>query len=229
METYLEFHEKNGFENANIIETRKKFENFSNSLPKKEGVYGGTEELLLSDLNFNVEEIEKLFHTRHSIREFSGETVDDETIRKAISLAQRCPSACNRQAVRVYSVKGSDFLDQYGKSLEGIGGFAQAVDRFLIITGKKSSYTLAEKNQFIVSASMFAAYLTLTLHTYNIAACAIQRPLTATKNWERYKKIKGISSDEQLIMLIGIGKYKDKCTVPLSRRFETDKIYKVLD
>lgn len=229
LETYLEFHEAKGFENSDIIEIRKKLETFSNCLPPKEGVYGGTEELLLSDLNLNVEEIEKLFYTRHSIRAFSGETVDDETIQKAIKLAQRCPSACNRQAVRVYSVKGSDFLEQYGKSLDGIGGFAQSVDKFLIITGKKSAYTLAEKNQFIVSSSMFAAYLTLTLHLYNVAACAVQRPLIATKDWERYKIAKGISSDEQLIMLIGIGKYKDKCTVPLSKRFSIDKIYKRLD
>lgn len=229
LEAYLDFHKKNEFENDDIIKIRKNYENLCTRLPDKESIYGGTQELLISDMDFNSEEIEKLFNTRHSIREFSGEEVDEETIRKAISLAQRCPSACNRQGVRVYSVKGSDFISQYGHSLEGIGGFAQDVDKFLLITGKKSAYALGEKNQFIVSASMFGAYLTLTLHAYNIGACTIQRPLISTKPWESYRELKGIPSDEQLVMLIGIGKYKDKCTVPLSKRFDIDKIYKNLD
>lgn len=229
LRAYIDFHIKNGFENEDIIKIRKGYEELCNKLPAKEEVYGGTLELFHSDMDFNAEDIEKLFNTRHSIRDFSGESVDEETIKKAVKLAQRCPSACNRQGVRVYSVKGSEFLSQYGHSLDGIGGFAQVVDRFLLITGKKSAYTLNEKNQFIVSASMFAAYLTLALHTYNIASCAIQRPLIATKPWESYKRLKGIPLDEQLVMLIGIGKYKDKCTVPLSKRFDIDKIYKSLD
>lgn len=227
--SYIDFHQMNNFENEDIIKIRKKLDEFCGKLPKKENVYGGVEKLLLSDMNFNTSEIEKLFNTRHSIRDFSDTPVDDEKLRKAIRLAQRSPSACNRQGVRIYSVKGKDFVGQYGKSLDGIGGFASDVDTFLIITGKKSAYALHEKNQFIVSASMFAAYLTLTLHTYNIGACVIQRPLIPDENWHKYRKVKGIPSDEQLIMLIGIGNYKDECTVPLSKRFDIDKIYKRLD
>lgn len=229
IKAYLDFHNENSFENQDIKTIKDYYEKLKTQLPDKDDIYGGTTELSVSDMNFNVEEIEKLFNTRHSIREFSGECVDEETIRKAVKLAQRCPSACNRQGVRVYSVKGSDFITGFEQSLDGIGGFADAVDRFLLITGKKSAYTLHEKSQFIVSASMFAAYLTLALHTYNIAACAIQRPLTATKPWENFKKLKGIPADEQLVMLIGIGKYKEKSTVPLSKRFETDKIYRSFD
>lgn len=229
IKAYLDFHSDKNFENQDIKDVKDHYELLKKQLPDKKDIYGGTTQLSVSDMNFNVDEIEKLFNTRHSIREFSGECVDEETIRKAVKLAQRCPSACNRQGVRVYSVKGSDFVAGFEQSLDGIGGFAGAVDRFLLITGKKSAYTLHEKNQFIVSVSMFAAYLTLALHTYNIAACAIQRPLTATKPWENYKKAKGIPADEQLVMLIGIGKYKDKCTVPLSKRYETDKVYRNLD
>ena len=45
--------------------------------------------------------VENLFNTRHSIRQFGEDKVKIEDIKKAIELAQRAPSACNRQAVRV--------------------------------------------------------------------------------------------------------------------------------
>ena len=50
--------------------------------------------------------------------------------KKAIKLAQRSPSACNRQGVRVYGVdksKAQIIIEQ----LEGIGGFANEIDKFI--------------------------------------------------------------------------------------------------
>lgn len=229
LQAYLDFHVANDFENENIINIKDKYLELKKQLPPVEEKFGGVDTISISDMDFNVLEIEKLFNTRHSIREFSGEKISDEEIKKAIKLAQRSPSACNRQGVRIYSVSSEKYMKDIGNSLEGIGGFAEDVDRFLLITGKQSAYSLSEKNQYIVSASMFGAYLTLALHAYGIAACTIQRPLTPQRSWIEFCEKNQIPRDEQLVMMIGIGKYKEKCTVPLSKRYAIDKIYRDLD
>ncbi len=226
---YLAYHDGIGYQSDDITEIRSKYEDLLKKIAPNDGIYGGISTLSSDDMNFDVKEIEKLFETRHSIREFSGERVEEETIKKAISLAQRSPSACNRQGVRVYSINGEKFLKETGNALEGIGGFAESVDKFLIITGKQSVYSVDEKYQFAVSASIFAGYLTLALHTYNVASCVIQRPLVPREYWIEFRKKYKIPEDEQIVMLIGIGKYKETTKVPLSKRFDVEKVYKSLD
>ncbi len=226
---YLEFNKKIGFDNEDIKQIKEMHDKLIQKIVGKDARYGGVDEIAKSEMDFDIESLENFFNTRHSVREFSGESVSEETLKKAIALAQKCPSACNRQGVRVYSIKGEKFLEEMKSSLDGIGGFAKDVDRFLLITGKQSAYKLAEKNQYAVSASIFAAYLTLTLHTYGVAACVVQRPLVPNKYWVAFRDKNGIPADEQLVIMIGIGGYKDKTKVPVSKRFAIDRIYCNLD
>ena len=66
--------------------------------------YGGILAYQAQSIQFDDHMIEQLFFTRHSIRDFDDSAVDQELIKKAVELAQRCPSACNRQGVRVYNI-----------------------------------------------------------------------------------------------------------------------------
>lgn len=228
---YLDFHAAKNYVDENILALKTEYEKFTATLPAGSAgkKFGGKETLTLADISFDLEQVELLFNTRHSIREFSDKKVSDEDLEKAISLAQRCPSACNRQAVRVYSINGETFVNEMENGLQGIGGFASDVDKFLLITGKKSAYREVERNQFIVSASIFGAYLSLTLHAYKIANCLIQRPLTPNKAWDKICNKYKIPHDEQLVMLIGIGGYREETTVPVSRRYSLKSIYRKLD
>ena len=228
LKAYLAYHKEKGFDGEALLFVQKEYEKLCENLEETDEIYGGVKTLCKDDLNFHTEDIETLFKTRCSVRDFTGEPVDEEVLKKAIALAQRTPSACNRQGVRVYSIDARQYIRDIGDSMEGIGGFAEEVDRFLIITGKRSAYGLGEKNQYIVSASMFAAYLTLTLHAYHIAACTVQRPLTQNEQWDVLKKKYAIPEDEQIIMLLAIGKMKEKTKVPVSKRFSVDKIYRKL-
>lgn len=114
------------------------------------------------------------------------------------------------------------------KQLSGIGGFADSVKRFVLITGKTSVYRIDENSQYIVSSSMYAAYLTLTLHLYGMGACVVQRPVKWTKEWENNKKAFGIPKDEQIVCLIAVGNLKDSCVVPLSHRIDNDEMIRYI-
>lgn len=225
---YLAFHEKANFETPEMAEVRQKNQDLEQQIGEHEGKYGGTMEICRQDMTVDCAEVEKLFHTRHSVRRFSGEPVPEELLRRAIEMAQRAPSACNRQAVRVYSVSAEDYVKTVG-NMDGIGGFARDADRFLVITGVRSAYRRGEKNQFAVSASMFAAYLTLSLQALGIGACTVQHALVPTQGFENLRKAYAIPQDEQAVVTLAIGMMGEQVTVPVSRRHALDKIYRRLD
>ncbi len=225
---YLKKQQSMNFENEDILFIKQKLLEIQSIVGEHEGVYGGTLIYKKSDVNFKIDDIENFFKTRHSIRDFSTAPIDEENLIKAIKLAQSSPSACNRQAVRVYSIKPNSYMNIIG-NLDGIGGFAESVERFLLITGVQSAYRAGEKNQFVVSAAMFASYLSLSLHAYGIGACVIQRSLIENKLFKKFKEVYNISEDEQVVVMLGVGKIKEETTVPVSRRFDVCKIYRDLE
>ena len=225
---YLAYQKSVGFESSDIEEIATLKEQLASKIGEHEGVYAGTTVYEKDALTCTPEQVENLFETRHSIRDFSGDPVPEALICKAVALAQRSPSACNRQAVRVYNISPEKYMAFEG-TMEGIGGFAQDVDRFLLITGVESAYRVGEVNQFAVSAAMFAGYLTLALHGLGVGACVIQRSLLPHERYKTMRKALGIPEDEQAVVMLGVGMLKDRTTVPMSRRLPFDTIYKAID
>lgn len=186
---------------------------------KNESKTGGTLLVEKDSLNFDIDEISRFFSTRHSIRDFDTTPVDKSLLQKAMHLAQTAPSACNRQGVRAYVLTEEQGKD-LAKQLSGVGGFADQVNTFIIITGKRSAYRLSENNQYIVSASIYAGYLTLTLHLYGFGACIIQRPVVWSKAWMKLSKEIGADKDEQIVCVLAVGNLRDRFRVPCSHRLQ---------
>lgn len=227
---YLEYHESIGFTSDKINEIRAMAEEFGaiKTNDKVTGIYGGVQKIYKKDQNFDNSEIERLFKTRHSIRQFEKGKSCEESIHRAIELAQCAPSACNRQAVRAYVVDTQKFVETYPGNLQGVGGFVENSENIILITGKISPYEEYEYKQFIVSAGIFAGYLDLALHAVGLGSCVVQRSLRPDKVWESYCKIAGIPMDEQIICMMVVGNKKEETVVPVSRRFNTDSIVKFL-
>lgn len=228
IQAYLDFHKEKAFTSAEIEGIAERLELLKAQLPVDDALYGGVLTLKQDQILFTTEQVENLFRTRHSIRDFSGETVNQEDIKKAIALAQLCPSACNRQCARVYYVEKQKFMKEMNSDLQGIGGFADDACGFLLVTGRKSAYGQGERNQYIVSAAIFAGYLSLALHAYNIAACTVQRSVSPNGMWDHFKELNHIAEDEQIVVMFAVGKYKEETKVPVSKRFPVDIIYKEL-
>lgn len=228
LKAYLDFHKEKSFVNDDIVEIQNRLNGLTDYLEKNNEQCGGYLTLKKEDMQYSVEQIETLFNTRHSIREFSGEEVTQEEIMKAVALAQRCPSACNRQCSRVYFVNKQKYMTEMKTDLQGVGGFADASYGFLLVTGNKSAYHLDERNQYLVSASIFAGYLSLALHAYSIASCVIQRSVSPSNQWDEFKRTNNIPDDEQIILMMAIGKYKEETKVPVSKRFPIESIYREL-
>ena len=80
------------------------------------------------------EDFEKLVLARQSCRNFDGQPVSEEAIKKIVDLARLSPSACNSQPWKVYAVikgESGEKFDLVKKSLQD-GGLNKFLDGFLI-------------------------------------------------------------------------------------------------
>ena len=224
LHAYLAFHKEKGYTD----DFCEKLQSFVDAHPMEDcESYGGVLKVRKEDLAFDIPAIEEFICSRHSIRDFDGTPVDDGTLKKALILAQRAPSACNRQGVRAY-VLSEEKTKEYAKDLAGVGGFADQAGRIIMITGKRSSYRPNENNQYIVSAAIYAAYLSLTLHLYGLGACVVQRPVVWTSIWEEKRISLGIAEDEQLVCLLAVGNLKEEFPVPMSHRLSDSDFIRFL-
>lgn len=158
------------------------------------------------------ESVESLFLTRHSVRDFSDTPVDQAKLERAVTLALRAPSACNRQATQIYVISGDDRI-KAGSSNE------YHADKYLIITGNMRAFSLSELNDWIVSSSVFCGYLSLALHAEGIGSCIFRKDIVQESKYnDNIKAMCHISDDEQIILEMAIGNYKDEFNVPVSCR-----------
>lgn len=224
LKSYIAYHEKMDFKNETVEKVLRLVEGLNKIVPSSTLEHGGI--LEFEKPNYTSDEynaFEKIIKDRHSAREFDHTPVNPGKLKKAIELAMRCPSACNRQCYRLYILEQSDFglLNDW---IGGTGGFDKELDKLLIITGKTSMYRLNEQYQHIVTSSIFAGYLTLTLQANGIGACVIQRSLFPNDSWERVKKNLCITGDEMPVCCIGIGNLKDSSKAPVSYRLSYEEI-----
>ena len=60
-------------------------------------------------------------------------------------------------------------------------------------------------------------------------ACIIQRPILLCKKWKKLQKEFNIPSDEQIVLMLGIGILKDEYRVPVSHRLSVDKLVTMIE
>ena len=156
--------------------------------------------------------VESFFDSRHSVRSFSDDTVEFEKILHAINMANKCPSACNRQPTHVYIIDG-DTRSTLGE------GNDMGADKYLILTSDILAYNLDEVQDWIVSTSIFAGYLSLALHAEGRGNCVIRKCLFGPSRYnEELRRYCKIPDNEQIIIEIAIGHYAEEFNVCISNR-----------
>ena len=185
---------------------------------KTDPMYGGGVLIRKTEITVDEAAASQLFMTRHSVRDFDDTPVDMEKLKKAVSLALRAPSACNRQASQIYVISGEDRIKA------GSGNDYHA-DKYLIITGNMRAFSVGELNDWIVSTSIFCGYLTLALHAEGIGCCVYRKDIIKDSRFnDAIRTLCNIPTDEQIILELAIGNYKEEFKVPVSCRKDADEI-----
>lgn len=156
--------------------------------------------------------------SRFSIRNFSAEDVDIDLIYKSIELAQKSPSACNRQPNRVHVISNKQLVSDIIEIQGGSRGFGHLANKLLILTSDISFFDgLEERNELYFNSGIFTMSLLLALHHFEIGACSL--------NWStlKHKDLKlrdyvQIPESETITMIIACGHVPEELSIAISPR-----------
>ena len=223
LKEYMEFQENLGVRNEEI---NQKIVEFLRDLSMK--LDCGIMHINYDSLRKDIESDYPTFvRSRHSCRQFSDGDITDAELKKVIELAQRAPSACNRQPCKVYYSKEKSVNKYLSDYIAGNTGFADEAKMYLVITSAISSFhNDYERNQLYLDAGIFTHSLVQALHYYGFASCILQNGEFVKKDKEMRRTLKVIPNNEKIIVFVAIGKYKKEFNVALSQRKSVDDVLK---
>ena len=190
---------------------------------KDENCYSTTKEMYFQP----AKDFAEFAHSRHSVRSFSNEPLDDETLMKAIRLAQTAPSACNRQATRVKIISSEEGKQLCCQMQRGNRGFGDRADKWLLITSEMGDWSLTHQQEAFTDGGIFAMNLLYALHYYGIGACTLNA-LFSPEERELLRKGLGYPESEEPVCFIVVGNVDDEFMVCRSRRLSINDIVQKL-
>ncbi len=171
----------------------------------------------------------QIAYNRHSMRSFAEGTVSNERIYAAVKLAQTAPSACNRQATRVWASTNKETLSQIIARHGGLRGFSN-IGAILVITGDLSLYQSEyERNTVFVDGGIFLMNLLYALETNDLAACPIIWGAEPDNDKFLYQLLR-IPQSQEIISLVAVGNYPEGMVqIPRSEKRDTKDILTVVE
>lgn len=169
----------------------------------------------------------KFMSSRKSIRNFAAKELSNDDITKAVNMAIKSPSACNRQMCKVYYVDKEKNKKVVEKYAQGLGLFDLTNANYFVITFDISAnYFVGERNQGWFNAGLFGMNFVNALHSLGIGSCFIQFG-NSFKEEQEFKKLLDIPSSERVAVIITAGYYDEVSRIPYSTRKDISEIYRV--
>lgn len=164
-------------------------------------------------------------YSRHSMRHFSEEPLDKDSLDRAIALAQHTPSACNRQGWQARIILDKTLIDKVLANQNGNRGFGHEFTGLILVTGDLRCFNRdRELYQVYIDGGMYAQSILNALHYEHIASVPLSASLISTQE-ENVRRLLKIGNSEELIMFIGIGNYPEDGLTARSERREAAPIY----
>ncbi|WPJ95009.1 nitroreductase family protein [Coraliomargarita algicola] len=224
LESLLESHEANGI-SWEDISSRLSALSYKGTEPnnseQKTGLVERTRKEVLASLPASPE---LFFKQRHSVRQFSGVQIPRLEIERAVQLAQRAPSVCNRQGGRLHLYDEPTLKEKILAHQDGNRGFGDQAAVIVAVTHDLSIfYKNGERNQAFVDGGIFAMNLTMALHALGYGSCMLNWSMSPRQDVAMRKDI-GIPEGEVIIALIAVGGLREKYTVAASPRRPVESI-----
>lgn len=217
---YLEYTRNNGVKAEQIANKlsilKSKLGYLSDNNNEQSGVVEVQKDFII---NHNKDFKELLFN-RHSIRYFTQERVPEELLVEALKLAQRTPSACNRQGWKTHVYYGDDSVNLV-KWQGGSRGFEDEIRCAILVTANLKAFLSHEIHQAYVDGGLYAMNLINALTYLGLGTI----PLSCGFHETRLKCLRtfGIPENEVPVVIIGVGIMEDKFNVAVSKRKEIEE------
>lgn len=156
-----------------------------------------------------------LLENRHSVRYFKDKIPEISTVNKALELAQRTPSACNRQGWKTHVFLGAKSVELI-KWQGGARGFEYEVKGAILVTANLKAFLFYEVHQAYIDGGLYAMNLINALQcsgfgTIPLSVGFIENKLKLLRNFN-------IPENEVPIVVIGFGYCEDQFNVAISER-----------
>lgn len=213
LQHYIDYTKSKGIK---IDEIENEFNNLLKksklAIPNYAGVILISKDQILNECN---KSFESLLFSRHSIRYFSNAPVQNELIEKALNLAQRTPSACNRQGWKTHIFQGEKSIELI-KWQGGSRGFENEIKYSILVTANLKAFLYYEIHQAYIDGGLYAMNLINALHSLGLGTI----PLSCGFTHRKLKQLSNfnIPKNEVPIVIIGIGNLLDNFNVAVSSR-----------
>ncbi|MDV7140197.1 nitroreductase family protein [Maribacter sp. TH_r10] len=166
--------------------------------------------------------------TRHSVRNYSSKDIPEDIIAHCVKVAQKSPSSCNRQPIKVYAVKDEAKKIEILKLQSGNRGFGHLANTIFVITSNLSLFqNFPERNEPALNAGLFTMSFLYALHQQKIGACSLNWCVSVDGD-RALRKLLEIPDNEQVHLVISSGYLPERLEVAASPRQTVDKVLKVI-
>lgn len=173
-------------------------------------------------------DFENIANHRHSSRSYADKEVRDELISEIVRLAQTAPSACNRQATRVYAVVDNEKKKAIMKMHGGVRGF-DLPGVIFVITGELSLYQNEfERNAVYIDGGIFLMNLLYAIDSKGLASCPVIWGSEPTNDRILCELVE-IPKSEKIISLAMAGHYPtDEYVAAVSSKRQLKSLLKIV-
>lgn len=166
---------------------------------------------------------EQIAMSRHSVRQFAQTPVDTMLIDKAVKIASKTPSVCNRQSGRLHHVihpeKKRTALEIQG----GNRGFGDDIPELFIVTSDMVNFlTSAERYQSWIDGGLFAMSVVYALHSLGLGTCMLNWSVDMSRD-VALRKVVEVPPSHNIICFIAFGHLPDTLHVAASPRYPLDQ------
>lgn len=167
---------------------------------------------------------EAFFANRYSIRNFAPEPVDRSLLERAVRMAQKTPSVCNRQCGRVHVFTTPDLKRQALSFQNGNRGFGHLASAVIVVTADMRGFlSVGERNQAWVDGGLFAMSVNYALHALGLGACMLNWSVE-DKVDRAMRKAMRIPDHEAVITMMAVGNIPEQLRVAQSPRKPLEQV-----
>lgn len=185
---------------------------------------------------FDIEEFNKgmldnpedFFLSRYSLREFKNEKVDESLIKRAVALAIKSPSVCNRQAWHVYHTTDSATKQKALMYQQGNRGFGKNIPNLMIITTDLKAFMPGQEHyQHWIDGGLFSMSIIYALHSLGVASCCLNWSQSPASD-KLLRSLVDIKPSHTVIMMLAVGLPDQTNNVCISARRPIEEVFSQL-
>lgn len=172
----------------------------------------------LAATSVSEEQLDALFRSRSSVRQFSRRAVPPALLTRATELAACSPSVCNREAWSVHAYLDRADIERLLALQNGNRGFNHEVPCLLVVGVDARLFAGAgERNQRWIDGGLFAMSLGWALHGLGLSTCFLNWSVTNAQS-RRLRAAMTVPPHVDIITMIAVGYSDDDVRVARSPR-----------